>query len=165
SIERVDDPYIHTLDGHSRAFPLIWGGHFNEALAILARCRPAAEQTGQEVLRLEQKWIEALSYGGKGAYEHALALLEEVLAAGERCGDVLWKGRCLNTMGWVYAETQDHPRALELNTLAFEAAQELKIPDPEVENNTRLNLGDSLVALGRLDEAAAQYQMVQRVVE
>src|SRR5262249_15906536 len=30
SIERVDDPYIHTLDGHSRAFPLIWGGHFNE---------------------------------------------------------------------------------------------------------------------------------------
>ncbi|GAC1546755.1 MAG: hypothetical protein NVS2B7_22120 [Herpetosiphon sp.] len=164
-VERVDDPYLQALYGHVRAFPAIWHGRFGDALAILDHSREAAERSGQEIVRLQQTWIEALPLAATGRYEQSLALLDQMLAAGERCGDVLWRGRCLNTMGWIAAELQDHRFALKLNRLALQAAQDVRMPDPEVENNTRLNLGDSLMALGRLDEAAAQYQIVRRVVE
>jgi hypothetical protein len=65
----------------------------------------------------------------------------------------LVRTRALNSIGWIYGELQDHERALEWNTRGAHAAQELKLPDPEIEANARLNLGDDLLALGRLDEA------------
>jgi tetratricopeptide (TPR) repeat protein len=44
-----------------------------------------------------------------------------------------------------------------------EAAVEQNRPDPEFENNARLNLGDNLLALGRLEEAEEQFQKVEQV--
>jgi tetratricopeptide (TPR) repeat protein len=40
----------------------------------------------------------------------------------------------------------------------------IETADIEIESNARLNLGDSLLALGRLDEAAEQFQTVERIV-
>ncbi len=45
----------------------------------------------------------------------------------------------------------------------MDAAVEQNRPDPEFENNARLNLGDSLMALGRLDEAEEQFRTVEQV--
>ena len=74
-----------------------------------------------------------------------------------------WK-RALNSMGWLYGELQDHRQATAWNTEGVEVAKEINAPNPEVENNARLNLGDNLVALGRLDEAEEHFQIVEQVV-
>jgi tetratricopeptide (TPR) repeat protein len=142
----------------------MFAGHFDTALATLERYRSATENSGQEALRIEHKWYEALNRAGKGEYEPALSLLDDALVAGERYGDALFKGRCLNTLGWIYGELQDHGRALVLNTQSLEVALEQERPDPEIVGNARLNLGDSLMALGRLDEAEEQFQFVEQVV-
>lgn len=42
--------------------------------------------------------------------------------------------------------------------------EEANLPDPEVESNARLNLGDNLLALGRLEEAEDHFRKVERVV-
>ena len=79
-------------------------------------------------------------------------------------GRGLWQGRCLNTPGWIHGELQDFATALELNRQTVRAAQSARVPDPEVESDGRLNLGHVLLALGRLGEAAAEVQAVERVV-
>ena len=86
------------------------------------------------------------------------------LRSGERLGNHYAYGRCLNTLGWIYGELQDHEQALVCNAQALQAVLAMPSPDPEALNNTRLNLGDNLLALGRLDEAEQQLQAVERVV-
>src|SRR4029078_1988308 len=41
----------------------------------------------------------------------------------------------------------------------------LEMPDPEIECNARLNWADSLIALGRFDEADEHFAFVGRVVQ
>ena len=53
---------------------------------------------------------------------------------------------------------------MDWNERGLEAAVEAHSPDPECESNARLNLGDNLLALGRLDEAEEHFRTVERVV-
>ncbi len=163
-VPRVEDAYIQAVYGLVSCEPLMFAGHFDAALATLESFRSATDSSGQEILRIQHKWYEALNRAGKGEYEQALSLLDDALATGERYGDALFKGRCLNTLGWIYGELQDHCRAVALNTQSLEVALEQERPDPEIVSNARLNLGDSLMALERLDDAEEQFQLVERVV-
>jgi tetratricopeptide (TPR) repeat protein len=115
---------------------------------------------------IDSWWAEALTRGGKGEYERALQLLHDAVTTGERIGEVWVRRRALNTLGWLYGELQDHQRALEWNTRGVQAAQEHTAPEPnpECEHNARLNLADTLVALGRLEEAEAQFLLVEQTV-
>jgi tetratricopeptide (TPR) repeat protein len=74
------------------------------------------------------------------------------------------RARAVNTKAWIYGELQDHRRALELNTQSFEAARAIETANPEIQNNARLNLGDTLVALGRPEEAAEHYRAVEQTI-
>ncbi|HEY3080215.1 MAG TPA: AAA family ATPase [Chloroflexota bacterium] len=145
-----------------RAYQLGWAGRFDGSLEILQRWRVAAEGSFQT--RLRCWWWESLMRTGKGEYERALALLEDVLSTCRRTGETYFHTRALNTVGWVYSELQDHQRALDWNTRGVRAAHEMRAPDPECEINARLNLGDNLVALGRPNEAEEHFQYVERVV-
>jgi len=40
----------------------------------------------------------------------------------------------------------------------------MEVADTEIQSNARLNLGDSLAALGRADEAEEHFQAVEQVV-
>ena len=134
-----------------------WAGRFDEAIAEAVR--------GRELdAYLSDGWAEALARAGKGGYQRALALLVEVLATYKRWGIV--PHQALNTLGWVYGELQDHARALEWNTRGLAAALETDLRGVHFEcmNHARLNLGDTLAALGRLDEAEEQYRAVEQVV-
>lgn len=93
----------------------------------------------------------------------ALALLKDVVTTGERIGDAWWRVRVLNTRGWIYGELQDHERAIAWNMQGLRGTEEANLPDPEVESNARLNLGDNLLALGRLEEAEDHFRKVERV--
>jgi tetratricopeptide (TPR) repeat protein len=67
-------------------------------------------------------------------------------------------------MGWLNGELQDHRQAMEWNMQGVEVARKAAFPNLEVESNARLNLGDNLLSLGRLDEAEEQFQKVEQVV-
>jgi tetratricopeptide (TPR) repeat protein/transcriptional regulator with XRE-family HTH domain len=141
-----------------------WDGRYADALAAEVRLRglvadSLADQTGV-------RWGMALLRGGMGDYQTALALLHEGHTMAERGGEVWARRRIVNTLGWLYGELQDHHQALEWNRQGVEAAQESLAPEtnPECENNARLNLADSLLALGRLDEAETHFCRVEQVV-
>jgi tetratricopeptide (TPR) repeat protein len=141
-----------------------WAGRFDEAMVVRERWRVAPVDIPGSHSLLSSGWQEGVIRGGRGEYRQALAVLQSTLGVGERLGDYGARGPCLNTLGWIHGELQDHERAIDLNMQSLQAALRLKDPDPEGEHNARLNLGDSLMALGRLDEAEQQFQMVERVV-
>jgi tetratricopeptide (TPR) repeat protein len=161
---KVDDPHTQASWGNLSSLGSNWAGRFDQALEVLDRWRGAAEESHQITTLLWHRWEEALARGGRGDYQQALALLVDILAVCARVGDLHTRARTLNTIGWLYGELQDHQHAVEWNTRAVEAAVAGNFPDPECESNARLNLGDSLLALGRPDEAEEQFQRVEQVV-
>ena len=158
----VNDPFI--LGWWSMIWSIwsIWKGRFEDAGKILARWRDAIRRGGLPFLM--NVWMEALSRGGKGEYETALALLDDQITTAKRMGDSYWLARGLNTVGWIYGELQNHRKAMTWNMQGIECAQEANFSIPECECNARLNLGDNLLALGQLDDAEEQFQAVEQVV-
>ncbi len=161
-VEEVDEPYARALWSMMALRPH-WAGHFDKALAHLERWRWAAEASGSATVVLGNDWVEGLVRGARGDYGGALALVHRVVQEAERIGEVLFWARAVNTLGWVYGELQDHERALEWSRRGVEVALRIEAPNYEIEGNARLNLGDALMALGRLDEAEEQYAAVERV--
>jgi tetratricopeptide (TPR) repeat protein len=139
-----------------------WEGRFDAALERLARGKAVTDET--VVTDLFGRWAEALALAGKGEYEQSLANLHSVIDQSDRLGEQLVRARAFNSVAWILAEIQDHEEALEWNRRSEEAALALGLPDPEIESNARLNMGDSLTMLGRLDEAENYYLMVEPVV-
>lgn len=139
-----------------------WEGRYDDSLRHFDRWRAVMDQA---IFTMTGRlWSEALALSGKGDYTQALSRLHEALAICERTGEVLIRARVMNTVGWVLGELQDHETAIEWDRRSEESAVEMNAPDPEIESNARLNFGDSLRALGRLDEAEKYYAMVEHVV-
>jgi tetratricopeptide (TPR) repeat protein len=139
-----------------------WAGRFGEAVDRAQRCR---ESTPDQMVAMAvfNDWCEALAIGGRGDYDQALQALRDIIATCERIGEVKVRARALNTIGWICGELQDHVNAMEWNKRGLEAAVEANMPDPELENNARLNLGDNLMASGRLDEGEEEFKRVEHV--
>jgi len=142
---------------------LNWAARFAEASEVVERWRPVVEASHHVFGILGNRWVEAQALAGKGEFMQALTLLQEIIATCERVGEVVWWARSLNTVGWLYGELQDHTRALEWNTRGLTAGLKYPAPDSEIEGNVRLNLGDTFLALGRLDEAEAHFRWVEQV--
>jgi tetratricopeptide (TPR) repeat protein len=159
----VDDPFILGWWSVVGSLWLYWEGRFDEALRFQARWHGAIRRGG--VTFLMNSWVEALARIGKGEYERALALLQDMLDTAERMGDIFWRARALNTIGWLNGELQDHRQAMEWNMQGVEVALEAAIRNLEVEINARLNLGDNLLALDRLDVAEEHFQKVEEEVQ
>jgi len=160
----VDDPLSRSWWAITGSEVLHWSGRYDEALALLERWRGAVTSSNQVLTLLWTRWESALACGGKGDYASALALLDEVMAICAGVGETFILARALNTAGWIHGELQNHERALELNGQSLALAGAIETADTEIGSNARLNLGDSLLALGRLAEAEAYFQMVERIV-
>jgi class 3 adenylate cyclase/tetratricopeptide (TPR) repeat protein len=139
-----------------------WEARYDASLAHLEKWRATLDQT--VFTTTGRLWNEGLSLSGNGEYSEALNRLHEALTICERTGEMLVRARVMNTIGWILGELQDHDAAMEWNKRSEETALSINAPDPEIESNARLNLGDNLVALGRLDEAEEYYAMVETVV-
>ena len=162
---KVDDPltqsWFDIVGWHQRE----WEGRFDDALEHLARWQGAIERSNNIFLVAGAKWLEAATRASKGDYNRALPLLAEVLQICERVGGMpFWHTRALNTVGFIRGDLQDFDGALDWNRRGVEEARQAGFPDPEVESNARLNLGDNLTALGQLDEAEEQFRHVERIV-
>jgi tetratricopeptide (TPR) repeat protein/transcriptional regulator with XRE-family HTH domain len=160
----VDDPLSRSWWGICGSEVLHWSGRYAEALAHLARSQDSVEASNQLVTLLWTKWETALASGGAGAYAQALAMLDDVIATCRATGETFIQARALNTAGWIHGELNDHVHAVDLNGQSVALAAEIETADTEITSNARLNLGDSLAALGRLAEADEHYSAVERVV-
>ncbi len=162
-VDASSEPFARWWVPHGRAVLLGWAGQFDSGIEILDRLRGAREE--QQVMAVVgDRWWEGILQAGRGEYQRALALWDEVLPFCERTGEVATRMKTMNSIGWVYHELGDYERALEWNRRGVEEAVAAGFPDPECESNARLNVGDSLLALGRLDEAEEQFAHVERIV-
>jgi class 3 adenylate cyclase/tetratricopeptide (TPR) repeat protein len=140
----------------------LWAGRVEAAVRLAEEHRPATETVMAH--RLLAQWNEAHARASLGEYETALRLLEETIALCERVGDMVMRVRCLNTLGYVFAELGDLATAMDWNQRGVEMAVAMKAPVREVEMNARLNVAENLLAQGRLDEAEPHFRAVEEVV-
>jgi tetratricopeptide (TPR) repeat protein len=162
-VDKIDDPLLQGIWSTLVSMTNSQFGRFDEALEHLERWRSVTEK-GPLITLVFNKWLEALTRGGKGEYQKAIALLQDVIDTSERIGEVLIRARVLNSMGWIYVELHNHKLAMKWHARAVKAAHELKVQDIEVENNAIMNLADSLIALNRLDEAEVHFRKVEQTV-
>lgn len=161
---RVDDPLSRAWWAITGSEVLHWRGHYHEALVLLDHWKGAVTDSNQLLPLLWTRFESAVACGGKGEYARALTLLDEAITACASTGETFIRARCLNTAGWIRCELQDHERAMDLNRQCLALVGSIETADTEIESNGRLNLADSLLALGRLDEAEEQFQAVEHIV-
>ncbi len=160
----VEDPLSRSWWAITGSEVLHWSGRYGDALALLDRWEGAVTSSNQLLTLLWTRWEAALACGGKGDYARALSLLDEVLTACANSGETFIRARALNTAGWIHGELQNHELALELNRQSLALAGAIETADTEIGSNALLNMGDSCLALGRLTEAEAHFQAVERIV-
>jgi tetratricopeptide (TPR) repeat protein len=107
--------------------------------------------------------MSGINFTGQGAYDRALAVLEEGLALAERVGDENYTPRYLNSLGWLHMECGDLERARELNQRAAEGGR--KRGDHESFANAELNLGDIALLQGDLALAREYLEGVHGLVK
>ena len=139
-----------------------WEGRFDEAVRPVTAWRASGtHRIGTIVL---SSWTLAISEAGRGRYAEALALLDQALSDAARTDNRFVEAGATNTKGWVLGELENLAAAEEWNRTGVQLAVDADYPFAEVENNARINLGDNLMATGRLDEAEAEYAAVERTV-
>lgn len=159
---KTDNPLFLAIWGTEYAIYEYWAGNFDSALQHLDAWQHRAPKMINEQVGAE--WIRGLIHCGRGEYQRALEVLSADVAFCRRIGEVFYRIRALNTVGWVYNEIQNFDQALRWNEEGVEAAVEAPTLDSEVEINARLNLADTLICLGRLDEAAEQLQRIEPII-
>jgi class 3 adenylate cyclase/tetratricopeptide (TPR) repeat protein len=164
-MSEVTDPFSRWQFEFLKGMAPHWMGDFDSALEINTASRHFAEESRVAVAVVWHIWEESLMRAARGEYSRALNILGELLKFSDRIGDTAGKARVLNTIGWIYGELQDHMEAMVWNERSIEASQDIKAHSKvEVEANARLNLADSLMALGRDEEAEEHFKWVENVV-
>lgn len=77
------------------------------------------------------------------------------------CGEVFYRARLYNSIGWVRLELGDFAGSIEWNERCVAFLLEVDFPNDEIESNARLNLAETHLATGRLDRAAAELERVE----
>jgi class 3 adenylate cyclase/tetratricopeptide (TPR) repeat protein len=140
-----------------------WEASFDEASRLYAEGIRIARAHNVLLPVLEGLFMWGINLTGQGAYDGALALLEEGLALAERVGDENYTPRYLNSLGWLYMECGDLPRALALNRRSVEGARQRR--DDESIANAELNLADIHLMTGDLPLAQQLLDGVQSQVK
>jgi transcriptional regulator with XRE-family HTH domain/tetratricopeptide (TPR) repeat protein len=124
-----------------------------------ARRFEAAEQALRAALGVTAEGYEDVAFAA------SIWLVSTLITGNHRLGYAALPLQTALALGWLYGELQDHERAIDLILQGLQTAMMQKTPDPEREYIARLNLADSLIALGRLDEAEAQLRIVELAVQ
>ncbi len=140
-----------------------WEGHYARAAQLYDAGIRLGRAHNVLVPVLEGMFMSGINFTGQGAYDRALAVLEDGLALAERVGDENYTPRYLNSLGWLHMECGDVDRSRELNRRAAEGGR--KRGDHESFANAELNLGDIALLNGDLNLARDYLEGVHRLVE
>ncbi|MFP6584518.1 MAG: adenylate/guanylate cyclase domain-containing protein [Candidatus Hydrogenedentota bacterium] len=157
----VDEPFFQALWGAFLPLGQYWKADFDDSILTISQWRPQIDSV--LVAQIICEWVTCLSLGGKGEYEEALSRLKAAHQFTDRIDNVFYLIRILNTIGWIYGEVHHLEEAIAWNTKGINTARDFDTLDSEVESNARLNLGDNLVELGKLDEAEEHFQWVEAI--
>jgi class 3 adenylate cyclase/tetratricopeptide (TPR) repeat protein len=160
---RVIHPWARGTWGWERVIFDQWDARYDDAVAMFESLRAYRDESGDISSVLWGRWALGLARGHRGEYEAALDIFLDVVDDGARVGDMLIYMRALNSVGWVYGELQDLDRAMQWNVRGFEEAVAAGFPDPEIEGNAALNIGDVHLVRGELDAAEERYAWVEKI--
>jgi len=136
-----------------------WAGDYATAHSASQEGAEIARKGGLPFLVIGGQWFGAKALCCLGRYGEALAGLREALELSERIGDLAWRTRILNTIGWWHAEVGDDAGAEPYNRRSAELAHEMLARElvagvPELLGNAQVNLAGNRIALGELGAAA-----------
>ncbi len=142
-------------------------GEYRSTIAYAEEAVAIADRNGTPGDAIFAGWFLGIARVCIGDYAQGLKVLGDGLVLCERVGDRAIKGRLLNTLGWAHTEFGCHAIAAELNQGGTEIAREavemgLIAGAPELYANSAINLSRNLMALGRLDEAEAALEPIER---
>ena len=120
-----------------------------------ARRFPEAEAAYRQLI--EQRPDNVIGYQGLGSVFHRQNRLAEALEFYERAMAITPAGQVLSNMGTMYHQQGDYPKAVD----AYRRAIAVR-PNSAM---THRNLGDSLMRIGRRDDALASYQRAVALAE
>jgi class 3 adenylate cyclase/tetratricopeptide (TPR) repeat protein len=147
---------IQTLD----ALRGRWRGELDEARALLLEPVPDASDL---LIVQSLRWELGMVEGETGHYDDALATLGETVAHSERGGEVMFRARSLNTIGWIRGELGDHVGGIEWNQRCLQFLRDAGFPDEEIESNARLNLAEIHLRSGTLGAAGEELTAVEEL--
>jgi tetratricopeptide (TPR) repeat protein len=140
-----------------------WSGQYPRSIEKVEATLSKFDDDPDLLAALFGRWVSCMATASVGDHQAALdRLIEDVEFAG-RCGVILMYLRGLNTVGFIYGDLNDIENALVWNERGFREAVAAGLPDPEIECNAALNIGDNMLTLGRLDEAEERYRWVEAV--
>ena len=131
-----------------------WTGSFDQTLALTEHDAGSIRTGGRTAALARKGWIRVMALVEAGRFEDALEFGLRVLGDTEQLGEMLWRARLLNTLGWLHHEMLDPDGALEWNERSLALALELPAPDAEIVCNAQLNLVENHLALGRDADAS-----------
>lgn len=145
------------------SFPVMlmyeWSGRYEECLKSADRIIEAGNRTGLANLVVWPTWFMGKSHCCLGHFGAALSQMKEAYAVCDRIGDIAWKGRLLNTLGWAYDEIGDAELAREHNEQALVFARDLE--DVEITGNAEVNLARNHLMLGDVERALSHLEPVE----
>lgn len=161
----IDDPFGTGFWGSLGVIAHNWKGDFSRAINQNLAAREHIAKLANITFEMAGLWTSSLSLVGQGRFEAALEQLTDALTRSERSGEVFFQARILNTIGWIYGEIQDFEAGIDWNRRSWKVSDQIGAPDPEIECNARLNIGDCLAALGRQAEAEEHFRFVEEIYQ
>ncbi len=135
-----------------------------ESMAWSERAETAALEQHDEETLVMTRWARALSCAAVGRYQDAWSALDSIgrIGHGE---EVFWHARVPNTYGSILSDLCLYEPALDRDRESLEAARSsvLKVVR-EAELQTVLNVATDQLGLGRVDDAAANLDLVRAEV-
>jgi len=139
------------------------GGDPGRARPLFEQAFTEADSAGQAALAVDAAHMVAIAAGNDSAASDALAWNERALAMAESSNDPearKWRASLLNNLGWTYHDAKDYDKALALFERALAARKEMG--DERNTREARWCVARCLRSLGRLDEALAQQQALEK---
>lgn len=128
-----------------------WIGKLEAALSVSEELKILNQSLKSPYFDLVLHFRQGLILGGLGRLKAAEQVLNGGLDHLEIGDDAFWRPRFLNTLGWIRSQAGDPEGALALNRQALTEAT--PTGNSETINNSRINMGENQIQMGRPDQA------------
>ena len=146
------EPYNLPPEEHwGRAMLAHLRSDFETAIHHAYACIELGQSFANTFLTLGGYFVLGMSQASSGNYQVALESLTYALDLSATTEDRFWRARLLNTIGWVYRELCDWPRAIQFDEASLALARLGEPRLTEAEGNALANLAADYLLLGEYE--------------